>query len=206
MLEISTDPSNCSQYYLCNGALGQSLLYECINGFVYNPVDKSCKRRITINDCFTINCAANVNRYVAYPGDRAYYAFCLETNGVIDPLMFRCEDPENFQFNQATRRCAFQCRAEGRVADKQNCRRFYECFRVGTTYVSRTQNCIDGYIFDSTVRQCVRGTCPGENNNGGNGGTGGGTGGGTDGGTDVSADGGAAQGGAGEGGAAAGGN
>lgn len=96
---------------------------------------------------------------MVYPGDRAYYAFCLENNGIVDAIMFRCDDPDNFQFNQVTRRCAFQCQAEGRVADKTNCRQYYECFRVGTAYVSRLQTCIDGYIYDGILRQCVRGSC-----------------------------------------------
>lgn len=81
-------------------------------------------------------------------------------NGVIDPLMFRCDDPENFQYNQATRQCTFQCRAEGRVPDRTNCQGYYECFRIGANYVSRLQSCITGYIYNDTVKQCVRGTCP----------------------------------------------
>lgn len=178
------DPTNCSQYYQCTGPLGDSLLYECPSGFVYNPVDKNCKRRASAADCITVNCAANPNLYVVYPGDRGYYAFCLFTNGVNDPIMFRCDDPVNFQYNQAERRCIFQCRAEGRVPDLDNCQKYYECFRIGATYISRQQSCIRGYIYNDTVKQCVRGTCPSPPDQGSGGGNdgGAGSGGGNDGG------------------------
>lgn len=152
---------------------------------MYNPVEKNCKRRASAADCVTVNCAANPNLYVVYPGDRGYYAFCLFTNGVVDPIMFRCDDPVNFQYNQAERRCIFQCRAEGRVPDLDNCQKYYECFRVGATYISRQQTCIRGYIYNDTLKQCVRGTCPpppDQGSGGGNDGEAGSGGGGNDGG------------------------
>lgn len=79
--------------------------------------------------------------------------------------MFRCSDPDNFQFNQVTRQCVFQCRSEGRVADTENCQRYYECYRVGLSYVSRRQSCIAGFIYDATTKRCVAGSCPNDNNN-----------------------------------------
>lgn len=168
---------------------------------MYNPPEKNCKRRVSAADCVTINCAANPNLYVVYPADRGYYAFCLTVNGVIDPIMFRCDDPVNFQYNQAQRRCIFQCRAEGRVADMEDCQKYYECFKVGATYISRQQTCIKGYIYNDTVKQCVKGACtpPPETGNGG-GGSDGGEGGGEAG------NGGAGDGGAGNGGAGSGGD
>lgn len=157
---ISVDPTNCSQYYLCAGPSQSSFVYECLNGYVYNSVDKSCKRKNSNADCSTINCAANPNRYVVYPGDRAYYAFCLNNGGISNPIMFRCADPENSEFIQATRKCVFQCKTEGRVADPKNCQLYYECYRIGSTYISRSQKCITGFIFDDTKKRCVAGTCP----------------------------------------------
>lgn len=184
------------------------MLYECPAGFVYNPPEKNCKRRVSASDCVTINCAANPNLYVVYPGDRGYYAFCLTVNGVIDPIMFRCDDPVNFQYNQAQRRCIFQCRAEGRVPDLEDCQKYYECFKVGATYISRQQTCIRGYIYNDTVKQCVKGSCappPDAGNGGGSdGGSGGGAGSG-DGGAGNGGDGGAGNNGAGNGGAGNGG-
>lgn len=48
---------------------------------------------IIIADCSTINYAAN-------PGDRVYYALCLTINNIITAIiLFRCPDPDNFQYN-----------------------------------------------------------------------------------------------------------
>lgn len=75
--------------------------------------------------------------------------------------MFRCDDPENFKYDSTLRQCLFQCKAEGRVADHQDCQQYYECYRVGSSmsYVSRRQKCITGFKFDETLKRCILGTC-----------------------------------------------
>lgn len=136
------------------------MLYECPNGFVYNPLGENCKRRLLFSDCYTVNCQLNANKYVVYPGDQSYYTYCYNNNGIIESIMFRCKDPVNYRFNVATEQCEFRCRADGRIIDAEDCQRYYECFRNGlNNFITLHQSCLRGFIFDDNLKQCVRGTC-----------------------------------------------
>lgn len=151
------DPLNCSQYYFCEGPQGASMAYGCPTGFTYNSQARQCKRRILPSDCSTINCASNPDRFVGYPADPTFYALCLVTDSVITPIMFKCLEPE--QFVSAERRCAFRCKNEGREVDVRDCNKYYECFRVGLSFITVPQKCLDGFKFDVEENGCVKGNC-----------------------------------------------
>lgn len=138
-------------------------IFHCVfidigpSGFTYNSLTKQCKRRVLPSDCSTVNCASNPDQYVIYPADPSYYALCLVTDGAITPIIFKCVDPE--QFVQSQRRCVFQCKKEGRVADAKDCTRYYECYRNGLSYITMHQKCLTGFKFDADANGCVQGTC-----------------------------------------------
>lgn len=153
------DPLNCSQYFFCAKLQGASMAYECPNGFVYNSLARECRRRIIPSDCRIVsNCAANPGKYVPYPGDASYYAWCLIDVGSISTLVFKCPDSE--QFVQSKQQCEFQCKKEGRVADAKDCARYYECFPNGLTFITYHQKCLTGFKFSSEENGCIEGTCP----------------------------------------------
>lgn len=152
------DPSNCAQFFLCSGPSGTARVYECPSGYAYNPLTTLCKRRVLASDCIQINCTENHNRFVAYSGDRGYYAYCLNTDGVSSPIMFKCPDFVNFKFDQETQQCQLECQAEGRVADYANCRGYYDCFRVGFSHLNQREDCGD-FAYDPSLQQCVPGPC-----------------------------------------------
>lgn len=156
------DPVDCTQYYFCSGPSGNSRVYQCPSGFAYNPLTRMCRSTSgSSENCAQINCTAeNENRYKAYPGDRGYYAFCLEDIGVSAPIMFKCPDPVNFKFNETSQRCEFECRYEGRVPDYTNCQAYYECLlETSSSFIWQRQACIVGYIFNQYLEQCVPGNC-----------------------------------------------
>lgn len=155
---MSVDPSNCSQYYFCEGPRGASMAYECPPRHVYKSLEKECKRQILSSDCTKINCASNTDQFVGYPPDPSYYVMCLITDGTSTPIAFKCA--LNEQFIPSERKCVFQCKKEGRAADGKDCTKYYECYRNGFSFVTMHQKCLNGFIFSSEANGCVKGTCP----------------------------------------------
>lgn len=97
------DPLNCSRYHLCGAAGAVSpaySMYECPNGFAYNPATTMCKRITNEADCAIFDCSADPNGYVVYPADNNLFAYCSPD---ADPVVLKC--PANTVFVPASFSC-----------------------------------------------------------------------------------------------------
>lgn len=112
-------------------------------------------------DCRQIVCPLDgIDQYVAYPGNPGLYALCASGK----PIMFRCDDPANFQFNAIHGRCELKCQRPGRVADPGDCNAYYECsLSQWPQFQSAHWTCVQGYGYSVTAQKCVRGVCDTEN-------------------------------------------
>lgn len=135
-------------------------MYQCPAGYVYNPTTNLCKRKIWLSDCPKINCAANKNNMIVYPGSPGYYIYCMYVNQVLTPIISKCLDPVNLAYNIKTSQCEIACKTEGRFADAELCSNYYECYYSGFKLVGRQQSCLSGFIYNATNHVCQLGTCP----------------------------------------------
>lgn len=149
---------DCTRYYLCSQSGSKIQANTCANGFVYNSMAQQCKKKVWSSDCIVINCTPYKNKYVVYTGDKSFYAFCAFTNNIYTPTMYKCPNVGE-EFNQNIQQCQRKCTKAGRQSDPTDCQRYYECLRVGTSFISQRKTCANGYKYNAAVNNCVLGKC-----------------------------------------------
>ncbi|EAT35177.1 AAEL012649-PA [Aedes aegypti] len=144
------DPNNCHYYYLCDLDL-KAFKYDCMPGYVYDMVSRSCKRQIFSQECKKLDCSKSNGVWVYYDNNKQYYGYCYQTEaGVEEVALFKCSDGSEFD----GQKCQFKCRSEGKFADSQDRSRYFECYYVGFVLQSRTKVCAKGMVFDGSAQIC----------------------------------------------------
>lgn len=149
-------PTDCQKFRLCADKDGEYVEYECPPRYVYDAVAEQCRYKWWPFDCKQVSCSAEEqDASKPFPGSSVLYAKC--DNGL--PIMFRCEDTENFVYNNDQKKCVRKCRSSGRLSDPDDCAAYYECSRRLLTLSIRHWKCVVGYSFSEEQQKCVRGGC-----------------------------------------------
>jgi len=141
---IFPEPSDCTRYRVCEK--GESKLYQCPVGFVFNSKMNLCqlgKTPCTIVDCSK---ATPAKPYIVYASDPAYYAYCLNNGGYIQTIMFKCPFEEFEVFDTTNYSCKYNCKARGYFQNPANCTQYFYC--NGNAAVPTPLECSTDYVFD----------------------------------------------------------
>lgn len=144
------DPSDCTKYYMCPGPMKSAVALQCDQSkkFVFSMDRKLCVPKTSNALCQTINCEKNTNKFISYPKNPGYYAFCGPSI-----VMFKCLDDENQVFNATSNECEYNCKQAGYFIDRTSCEDYYICQRIGGKWTASKESCPTGYKFDG--KGCV---------------------------------------------------
>ncbi|XP_034248773.1 myrosinase 1-like [Thrips palmi] len=150
------DPSNCRRYWLC--VAGKAYQYSCNDfaGTVYSQRRAMCVPSSEAT-CSTVACSnALVGVYQRFPQDPEVYVVCRDAVAA-NALVAAC--PPNYTVDAATGDCVLTCLAEGRLADRDNNTRYYECVQTGTNTFSqpRLLMCPEGSTYSADRQRCLSG-------------------------------------------------
>lgn len=107
--------------------------------------------------CTTATCSsALVGVYQRYAGDPTVYFVCRDAVAA-NALVAAC--PPNLTVDTATGDCVLTCLAEGRLADRDNASRYYECLQTGANVFSGPVLlvCPPGSTFSADRQRCLTG-------------------------------------------------
>lgn len=105
-----------------------------------------CLRKMDYGTCDVVNCVGQDNKFISFLPNSAYYAFCG-----VPIVMFKCDDEENYKFDQNVNDCVYDCKWRGYFVDPYDCSQFYICETTGAEAI--LQECPLGYKFDGV--RCV---------------------------------------------------
>lgn len=113
---------------------------------------KLCLRKVDYGTCDVVNCSGMDNKFIPFIPNSAYFAFCG-----VPVVMFKCDDEENYKFDQNLNDCVYNCKSAGYFIDPADCSYFYICESAGAEAI--LQKCPSGYKFNGF--QCVASyNCP----------------------------------------------
>lgn len=145
-----SEPGDCKRSRYCDN--GESRLYECPAGFVFNSKLNVCQPGST--PCTRIDCskATAVNPFIVYASNPAYYALCVNKgNGQIETFMFKCPNERFEIFDTSIRSCRFNCAAKGNFQNPANCSEYIHCNGASTSTKPTVLQCPEGFVFDGTT-------------------------------------------------------
>ncbi|XP_034242079.1 myrosinase 1-like [Thrips palmi] len=148
------DPSSCQRYWMC--VAGKAYQYRCSDRTVYSQRHAMCVPSSEAT-CTTVSCsAALVGVYQRYAADPEVYVVCRDAVAA-NALVAAC--PPSFTVDAASGACVLTCLAEGRLADRDNSTRYYECIQTGTDTFSqpRLLQCPPGSTFSAERQRCLTG-------------------------------------------------
>lgn len=143
---VFPDPSDCTRYHVCETDAIESL--KCDTGFVFNSKLKMCQMGRT--PCTKISCskASDVNTFISYASNPAYYAFCSKDDKGYRALMFKCPNEDFEEFDVKTKACQFKCKARGNFQNPEDCGRYFYC--TGANAKPIPAKCPGELVFDGT--------------------------------------------------------
>ncbi|KAL1115666.1 hypothetical protein AAG570_005956 [Ranatra chinensis] len=145
---------SCNSFYICSGFV--PYLYECLDKSVYDHELKTCVKQSSSKPCNRFNCAGKHLKYAAYPGDRAFYALCVNSK----PVAVGVCTKKNKGMDEVSQNCETYCNKEGNIADDSDCKGYHECLlQSGSRYKITQRKCPPGMIFNSLLAVCESGTC-----------------------------------------------
>ncbi|XP_037044190.1 uncharacterized protein LOC119080075 [Bradysia coprophila] len=148
---IFPEPGDCRRSRVCAGPGGESRLYECPVGFVFNSRLNICQQGST--PCTRIDCsrATAVNPFIVYASNPAFYALCVNRgNGQIDTYMLKCPHEQFEIYDVSIRSCRFNCAARGNFQNPANCTEYFHCNGASTSTRPTTLSCPTDFVFDGT--------------------------------------------------------
>lgn len=100
--------------------------------------------------CSKIDCskATAAKPYVVYASNKAYYAYCSNNGGVMQPIMFKCALDLYQVFDLTVNDCIYNCKAKGNFQDPENCNQYYYC--SGVSAKPTLLKCPTNYVFNGT--------------------------------------------------------
>ncbi|KAL1115858.1 hypothetical protein AAG570_006147 [Ranatra chinensis] len=146
--------TSCNAFYICKKY--KPRLYECQDKSVYDPGVKTCVKQSISKPCHKFNCYNKHLKYASYPGDRAFYALCV--NG--RPVAIGLCQKKNTGLDDSSQKCDVYCKKEGNIEVEGECRSYYECLsRMWSTYKITKRSCPPGTHFDGSSGACEPGIC-----------------------------------------------
>ncbi|XP_049940935.1 uncharacterized protein LOC126417084 [Schistocerca serialis cubense] len=161
------DPYNCSVYHFCPAVGYYSQRMECPAGRAYNPLTSDCSFRTTDSVCTSgpVPACVSEGQTGALATDPSMYYVCVvDTSNVLTPSLFKC--PNGGVYNPAiyTTTTSSSAPIPGtpcsppliRVADPDDCTRYYECSE-NWTWVHAA--CTYGTYYNPVHSSCEFGFC-----------------------------------------------
>lgn len=150
---IYPDVMDCDQYYECEGRDGPYKHYQCPEGFIYSSVERNCTKWILSADCVQVDCSLkkNINQFVVYPNDHAYYVYCSKVKGNTVSLVVKCPKSEHIFLNDE---CQYNCLSLGKFVDQDDVRGYYTCFGNETGLRSTHSFCPIDATFNGATGKC----------------------------------------------------
>lgn len=149
------DVIDCDQYYECEGKDGPYTHYQCPEGHIYNSVERNCTKWTLSTDCVQVDCnlEENINQFVVYPNDKAYYVYCSKNNrGNTVSLVVKCPKTGHIFLNEE---CQYNCLSLGKFVDQDDVTGYYTCYGSTTTGLKSTHSfCPIGSTFNGVTRKC----------------------------------------------------
>ncbi|KAJ6649099.1 hypothetical protein Bhyg_04332 [Pseudolycoriella hygida] len=144
---VFPEPSDCNKYRICEG--GESRLFQCPTGFVFNSKLNICQKGTT--PCSKIDCskATAAKPHIVYASNPAYYAYCTNVLGLITTYMFKCEFEQFEIFDTTLGNCRYNCNGKGYFQNPNDCNQYYYCSATNAK-PSDPLECPAGYVFDGT--------------------------------------------------------
>lgn len=150
------NPGDCTMYYFCTDTTLQgSIVYKCPTNYVYDSKSGLCKQKKVSSDCKTISCNGLSNQYQVFAADKSILIYCADTVTVKETILFRCKDYDNMEYDADTLQCKYVCKTEGRFVDREDCTKYYNCYKSGTTYAAQHLSCPAGFSYSSDRQNCV---------------------------------------------------
>lgn len=148
---MHTDPYDCTTYYSCYGLNSVPFRFKCPSNYVYSSRRKLCLRKLDYGTCDAVKCGEiynyyMYNKFVPFIPNSAYYAFCG-----VPVVMFKCDDEENYKFDESLNDCVYHCKWSGYHVDPSDCSQFYICESAGARAI--LQKCPSNYKFNGV--QCI---------------------------------------------------
>lgn len=158
---VFPDPNACDRYHDCAAADADSTVLLCPTGFAYYSLASLCRRRDNDGMCQRLNKCRNpqdANKSVRFDADPAFFAVCSpvqQSQQAAAATMFMCADPVVEIFDEQQQQCRYDCRQEGSMVDRSNCRGYIECRRLNGRWAPAKLSCpTTSYQF--TGGRCVR--------------------------------------------------
>ena len=134
---------------------GKSTIHSCPEGYVFNSKTGTCTK--DTNKCTIVKCPKELNTYIPYGPNPAYYVLC---NGT-EKIMNKCVDVINQVYDPAQGKCQYKCKKSGTYVDRQNCHKYYHCSGKRRQLKVKHVECPDGYSYKKG-KGCIRGQCKNE--------------------------------------------
>lgn len=162
---VFPDPSDCTSYRYCSAQNVESVLYRCLDGYVFQSSTKMCRRKDLPLFCETLDCSRTSNNWVLFKPNPAYYAFCLNSTGISQVYLFKCPDEENTIYDLSIGNCVYNCQREGNFVDRTNCNGYVICSRRTGVWQALKGQCPKSYWFNNgqcekEVKACVSEVLP----------------------------------------------
>lgn len=148
---IYPDVMDCDQYYDCEDKGGPYNHYQCPLGQIYNSIQRNCTSLST--ECVQVDCSLeeNVNKFVVYPNDKAYYVYCSIINGNVISLVVKCPKTGHIFVDDE---CQYNCESLGRFVDEDDVTGYYTCYIGDVGIRSAHSFCTNGSTFNGLTGRC----------------------------------------------------
>lgn len=126
-------------------------VYQCPEGYVFNPETTLCKAKTSEADCMRISC--NKDEILSrYGTSKQFFGYCTIYDYILPSMIRvgRCSAGTEFD----GRTCVFKCTAAGRFPDSDDPAVFHECWENGSGFESGTSTCGFGKKFDAEKGVC----------------------------------------------------
>lgn len=156
------DPNQCDRYHNCDAADTDSQVLLCDSGFVYYSLAGLCRRRDNDGMCQRLNKCRNpqdAGKLVRFDADPAFFAVCstvLQSQETAAATMLACADPTVEIFDEQQQQCRYDCKQEGSVVDRSNCRGYIECRRLNGRWAPARMQCQPSASYQFLNGRCVR--------------------------------------------------
>lgn len=94
----------------------------------------------------------NINQFVVYPNDKAYFVYCSKNNsGNTISLVVKCPKSGHIYLNDE---CQYDCLSLGKFADQDDVKGYYTCYVDGAGLKSTHSFCSIGAAFNKVTGMC----------------------------------------------------
>ncbi|XP_047120319.1 uncharacterized protein LOC124803179 [Schistocerca piceifrons] len=162
------DPYNCSVFHFCSELYINSQRMVCAAGHAYNPLTSDCSFLTSDPVCTSgppVPACASVGQSGALATNPSIYYVCtVDANNVLIPSLYKCDNGEIYDAPTYTTTTSSSAPIPGtpcsppliRVADPDDCTRYYECSE-NWTWVHAA--CTYGTYYNPVHNRCEFGFC-----------------------------------------------